>query len=540
MIKRLIALAEKKEISIPQWMVGFAGIIFIRFLLESISNPPGSGIIASDAGTLVHYAIFYLTVGFGLMCIVWFFTKNGAEAKLILFGLPIIWLAPILDFILSWGRGIKMAYLFNGPSELFYNFFTYFSFPGGATPGIQIEVLIILFSIGYYVWIKRGSIGRAVGAVLFSYVLIFALFSLPSFIYLPSALSTPNSSHSSLAVQNYIEKAVSESLITENTIHGTLVAKTYSRVFELGFNKFISQFLYLLSIVFLGVWLWRTKKEKFMAILKNSRPERLLFFLALIGVGVAVAGAVGNIGNFNWVDVVGALCLVISFCSAFIYAVHVNDEEDVLIDEVSNSSRPIIAGSVTKEEMRDSGLIWLVVSLFGAYLVGYYIFFMNLVFHSAYYIYSASPLRLKRVPILSSFLIAIASLSAVMAGFFWIADDKIFNKFPATLIVGVLVMMTIASNARDIKDVEGDRRDGIMTLPVIFGENGIRITGLLLGLSFLLVPIFFSNYFLYILALPAGYLAYRFAIRRPYREIYIFILFFAFFAASLLLSSVLS
>lgn len=94
-------------------------------------------------------------------------------------------------------------------------------------------------------------------------------------------------------------------------------------------------------------------------------------------------------------------------------------------------------------------------------------------------------------------------------------------------------MMTLASNARDIKDVEGDKKAGIPTLPVIFGKKGVEITAALLGFSFLLVPIFFANYYLYFLALPAGFLAYKFATRKPYREIYIFLLYFAFLALCL-------
>jgi len=538
MIKRLIFLAERAEISIPQWMVGFAGVVFIRFFLESISNPSWSGIVASDAGTLMHYGIFYLATALGLMCIVGFFAKGWAEARLVLFGLPIIWLAPILDFLFSAGRGARMAYLFDAPRELVRNFLTYFSFSSGITSGIRIEVLIVLFFIGYYVWIKRRSIVRALGAVFASYLFIFILLSLPSFIYLAASPFVGAAATSGLEVVNYIQKSIDGSLIPQNMIHGMLSIKTYSRAFELGFNKFISQFLYLASIFLLGFWFWKTKREKFIAVIKNSRPERLAFFSALVGVGVVVAGATGNVANFNWVDVIGALCLIISFCAAFIYAVHVNDEEDVLIDEISNSSRPIVAGSLTKGEMRDSGLIWLAISLFGAYFVGYYAFFLNLVFHAAYYIYSASPLRLKRVPILSSFLISVAALTAVMSGFFWISADKKMDAFPTSVVFGVLIMMTLASNARDIKDVEGDRRDGIMTLPVIFGNNGIKITGMLLGLSFLLVPIFFSNYYLYILALPAGFWAYKLATKKPYKEIYIFILFFVFFVLSLFLASI--
>lgn len=535
MVKRLIAIVENTEISFGKWAAGFVGVVSIRFFLESLSNPSSSGIIAADAGTLIHYLIFYVAVALGLMCIVGYFSKNFSVWKLMLFGLPIIWLSPMLDLVVSGGRGIRMAYLFAAPWNLLKNFLTYFSFSPGITVGIRFEVLLILVAVGLYVWKKVGAFRPTFLAVLSSYLLIFALLALPGVIYLfTGAISSSGSS--SAVVQNYLQKSIDSSLIPQNTLHGTLSAKTYSRMFELGFNKLISQILYLVSLVFLFVWFWWSKKDKVSAILKNSRPERLGFFSSLLGVGVLVAAAGNNLGSFGWPDILGALCLVTSVCSAFIYAVHVNDEEDVEIDEVSNATRPIIAGSVSRGEMRMAGYIWLIISLLGAYAVGYYPFFMNLVFHAAYYIYSASPLRLKRIPVLSSFLISIATLSVVMSGFFWAASDKRMSAFPMGLALGVLVMMTLASNARDIKDVEGDKKAGISTLPVIFGEKGVEITAALLGLSFLLVPIFFVNYYLYFLALPAGFLAYKFATRKPYREIYIFLLYFVFLLLCLLVA----
>lgn len=314
MFKRLISLAEQTEISISQWIAGFAGIVFVRFFLESLSNPSGSGIIASDAGTLIHYAIFYLATALGLMWIVGRYSKSGAEAKVFLFGLPIIWLAPILDFLFSAGTGARMAYLFNTPGELARNFVTYFSFSSGITSGIRIEVLLVLFFIGYYVWTKRQSVAQVVGAVLSSYLFIFILLSIPSFIYLAASPFIGGAATSGTEVMNYIQKSIDRSLIPQNMIHETLSVKTYSRAFELGFNKFISQFLYLISLVSLFGWFWRTKKEKLTAILKNSRPERLALFSSFLVVGVVTASSLGKIGSFNWVDAVGALCLIISCC----------------------------------------------------------------------------------------------------------------------------------------------------------------------------------------------------------------------------------
>ncbi len=536
MIDKLISAAEKTKISVLGWMAGFVGVVFIRFILEFVSSPSNSGYMTVDGGTLVHYGLFYLAVALGLFLVVNFFTGGrGSEMNVLFFGLPIIWLPPLLDLLVSGGAGAKMMYIFKAPRELLYSFLSFFGFSNGVTFGMRIEIFLILLFIGYYVWTKRKSISATIGSMIFSYILIFILGSFPSIIYLMAGSSVYEGANG-LGVSGYIEKTIDGSLIPGNALSGALSAKTYTGAYELGFNKFSSQILFLVSMAFFLIIFWKEQRNKFLAVLKNSRFERLAFYISLIGVGVLIAATNGTIKNFSWVDILGILSLVFSWISACFFAIHVNDKEDISIDAISNPSRPLISGEMSSEEMKELGYIWLVISLLGAYSVGYYPFFMILVFTSAYYVYSANPYRLKRIPVLSSFLISVACLSSVFAGFFWISDDKKFSAFPALLIYGIIIMMTLASNARDIKDVEGDRANGIATLPVILGVHGVRITGALLGLGFLLVPIFFSNYYLYVFAFPAGILAYVFATKKPYKEIYIFLLFFVFLLLCLLVA----
>ena len=89
-------------------------------------------------------------------------------------------------------------------------------------------------------------------------------------------------------------------------------------------------------------------------------------------------------------------------------------------------------------------------------------------------------------------------------------------------------MVTLAINVKDMKDVEGDKADGILTLPTLFGEMGAKIVGLCFALSFLLVPIFLSFYILYIVALPSAIVGYKLVTKKPYKENPIFILRFVF------------
>lgn len=528
-MKKIIEKIEQMNISVKDWLLAFSGIVFIRFLLEAISNPSTSGIIASDPQTLVHYALFYLVAAIGAIYIIDLFTKKGIKmANFMIFFLCFMWIAPILDVILSKGRGSRLAYISDSGFNLLRDFFTFYgpSFFRGATLGIRIELILIIFGMVWFVWFITKNLKKSVVALVVTYVFVFFITALPGIIYtLVSFISTSPIMQSGTA--GYLADIISKSNIAFNSVHATLIPDSYSRFLEIGFDKLMSQFYFILLCIFLFLWFLRTKKRALIAILKNSRPERGISFVILILLGVWFAFITG-LGHFSsWVDVLGLLCLVISWYAVWVFSININDCEDLAIDRISNKNRPLVQNIVTEKEMSQSALIFLGVSLLGSWSAGYYPFFMNLVFIAASYVYSAGPLRLKLVPLVSTFLMAVGSLASVLAGFFFLSRAKVFYVFPPLVMFGILVFYTLFYNLKDLKDVEGDRAGGSRTIPVIFGEkNGERIVGLMFALSFLSLPLFFSVPSLYILSLPAAIIGYFLVTKFPHKEKSFFILYF--------------
>ncbi|MDO8260061.1 MAG: hypothetical protein Q7T50_01010, partial [Candidatus Magasanikbacteria bacterium] len=127
MLDKLLEQIKNQKITIVQWMTGFIGLIFIRFIFESLSSPTSSGLIPSDAYTLIHYGFFWLTLVLGLILVVGFFSKDYLlTSKMALFGLPVIWVAPIFDIIISRGGGFIQTYIFDSHSKLLSDFITFF------------------------------------------------------------------------------------------------------------------------------------------------------------------------------------------------------------------------------------------------------------------------------------------------------------------------------------------------------------------------------------------------------------------------------
>ena len=56
-------------------------------------------------------------------------------------------------------------------------------------------------------------------------------------------------------------------------------------------------------------------------------------------------------------------------------------------------------------------------------------------------------------------------------GFFMTAGTENLKVFPAKYIFGILGIFFLVENAKNIKDIEGDKKEGIKTLPVVLGEK---------------------------------------------------------------------
>ena len=516
------------------WLAGFAGILFIRFLLENISSTTATGIIGSDVSTLLHYYLFYLAVALSLILVLNLFLpgKLAAISKAVLFALIITWLPPIIDLVLSGGAGYGMAYLFLEPAELSAAFLTFFGdvIIPGITPGIRVEIFLILIAVLLYVSHHTKSFIKALGAAVVSYVALFFWLGLPSFISVVF-----NSLGSD--IMDFFTNAALWSILVENAWHAGMEAVAFDRVIELLFNYSISHVLFLAIILLVVVWLYRFDRKMLVAHLLNSRLKRVAYYFSLIVIGGLLGGSYADPEMvWTYLDITSVLITAISFYAAWMFAEGVNDLEDVDIDEVSNKNRPLIAGALTREDMRSANIAFFLAALIGGFLVGHYILFFILSFTAAYYIYSARPLKLKRLPMVAPFLVAIAGLSAVMAGFFLIGVDQTMDAFPVRWVALILLGLTMAVNVKDVKDYAGDKTAGVKTLPVIYGEKrGKQIVGALLGLAFLLIPVFLSFSALWIPSIVAAVVSYLIVNLKPYNERHVFGLFFLYLVASLII-----
>jgi 4-hydroxybenzoate polyprenyltransferase len=529
MLAKIIRNIEEANVSFVEALFGFFGIISIRFFLENLSNPSPSFPAVPDMLTLVHYALFYAGAFISSALVLRIFIPDIKKiSKVVLCLLPVMWLPPIIDLIVSHGTGIPMAYIFANGSALWKDFLTIGGTRifGGVTPGIKIEMIIIVAGLASYVFTKTKSIVRSVIALFLGYCLVLAWLAFPSIMALfANAVGVQSAS---APIYFLVGQFGSSNILTR--LIPPSEALSYVAATGTLFNAGLSYVFYLLDTALLVGWALLYRPRFLKEYLRNCRPERVTSFLLLIGVGIFTAVGMEHAWPFgNWVDILALVILMVAYFCAWIFAVGVNDIVDVEIDRVSNKGRPLVTSTVTEEEVHGANTFFLLWSFIGAFLVGYWAFFAMMLFTAAYYVYSAPPLRLKRAPILATFLISLASLSAAAAGFYFASPVQFASIFPGRLLILVIVFFTLVTNVKDIKDVDGDRAARIATIPTIFkGHAGKAVVGAMLAVAFLAVPVILSSGALFIPSLIAAALGYYFVVAEPYRESRIFILYFLY------------
>lgn len=467
---------EKVRFSAAEWLLAVLGIIFLRSFLEGFSNPRIDGAFLPPwSAFLFHYPLFYISLLLSIIIVLFIFARRSIDSisSIALLFFPIILLPPIIDLLVTAGNGFRLAYLWEDGDGLlgdFLSFFGSFAQPG-ISLGVRIEIALILFFVFIYVK-KQAGWRRALFASFFVYALIFIFLSFPSLIVLGSkifggfSLSYPSREVTSFYYDVFGLKPVF-SFVDEN--------------FGDQFSYFFSRFYLVLIVVLAPIWLFLKDKSKTLAFLTNSRPERIAFYCLIGLLGFFIGGA----HSLSLSIGLSLILFLLVITSSWLYAVQVNDLADQDIDRISNPWRPLLSGALKPEEISAVAPFFLIFSLLGSLLISAKVFIAFLVFNSAYYVYSAHPLRLKRIPIFSSFLIALAASAVFLAGFFISNPDGVIDSsFRLSLLFFVLAI-TFLANVRDLKDAAGDKAANIKTLPVLIGEKKAK---LIIGFLFLVFP----------------------------------------------------
>ncbi len=285
-------------------------------------------------------------------------------------------------------------------------------------------------------------------------------------------------------------------------------------------NMFVYIFLILIAgLITIVYYIYRSEQLKL--IIKDIRPYRLMHYELMFILGIVLAvNITDQTINFPY-DLFKLGVVVIAILLAWLYSVFVNNIEDIEIDKVTNEERPLIGGDIDEATYKNLSWALLFGTVLFAYSVSEVFLFLLLTFVASYFIYSAEPLRLKRIPFLSKGFISVNSLVLAVGGFYFV--DGSLSSFPAEIVVLFMVGFTAVMNFIDIKDYKGDKKAGIKTLPVLMGlKRSKKMIGIFFLATFLGAYFIFSILWILIPLSLFGTVELYLVTREDYQEKYVF------------------
>lgn len=466
--EKTLTAIETSKTSFGLWMVAFLCLIVMRLLVENWLFGFESRSAMFIFYEFTHNLSFFLLSFLIFLPIFQYFARASLSvaSNMLLSGFLIILLPPIIDFIISDGKGLWSFYIFDGFPGIISRYFTFFgNRPDmGITYGVRVEVALVTIFFGLYVLQKTKRLSRALFAAISAYSLLFFLGTFPSW----AAMLIEGVSEGRWILRGTDVAGVflspfaffSRDLVDPRSILNAKMSLVYAAILPLA----------------LGLWLFVRHRAIFLVLFRNARLPQVVYHagLLLIGMGLAILFA-GAKFSFGFFDVLAVFLLLGAVVSAWLASVVPNDCFDTVIDAETNASRPLPSGAIQISLYRAIGAGFFAVSLFFSALVSPRAVLFLLLYQAVAWIYSSPPFRLKRFPVIASFTSAVASVLILFLGFSTLAPEGNIGALPVSLVFLFLFAYTVSIPLKDFKDIAGDAKDSVWTLPVILGAERAKL-----------------------------------------------------------------
>ena len=499
---KILNKIENYPLTLTGWLTAFSAIIALRMLGENLllgfSDKQLAFFIGSTLAAYLFFAFSYLLV----LMFLSFWLKVGLKkvANVLLWGFLLVIFPPIIDKIWCGQNFCWSFYAFDSLKGLFVRFSSFFGNNAaiGITYGVRVEVALAIIFVMVYAYIKQKKAIRAFLAGLFTYIILFVLGSFPSW----------------LAYLYFLPKKSVFSVESFDIAGLFLTPVSYFSVIETDFVNALNvkmNLIYAFLLVFLGIFFfWIFYRDKFWPIMRNVRWVQITIHAGLILTGAGL-GAFYFPNNLiiNIFSFFALSNLILAAIFAWLASVFLNDIVDLPIDKMTNARRPLATGEVAGEDYRQLFWICFVFSLILATTISAKFFLVILAYQAIGWIYSAWPFRLKRFPVVASFLSALALALLFSSGFMLLADGQNINRLPHQAFWLLVFAFTMSLPIKDLKDIEGDRKNEIWTIPVLLGETWARFAiGLGIFLSYALSVIWLNARVLFLPAMILGALSF--------------------------------
>lgn len=239
------------------------------------------------------------------------------------------------------------------------------------------------------------------------------------------------------------------------------------------------------------------ESAKTLSDLLRVRNCLMAFFGVLIGATLAYSN-VAVMPNLKVIAAGIAAFLITGAGNA------INDFFDVEIDRINKPYRPIPSGRISKSDAMMLSLSLFMISIAIAKYINFYallIALANSIILVVYAKYSKKLLLISNIGV--SYLVAsIFIFGVVSTDAFYLSEIKIIS-----IITACAFLMTFSREIiKDIEDMEGDKRNYSVTLPIVIGIEKSKIIAWIFAVSailFSLIPFFINllSFNLYVYAI---------------------------------------
>jgi len=487
-LRRITKYLFEQNISFSIWSGIFLAMIILRgfieqFIAKSLPLTPQESLVE-----FIHNFYFFVLV----IILIWLYLSlilkiNPARlAYIMIWAAFLMLLPPFIDMARSGGEIFWSFYLLSSLHDLWKQFITIFgNLPSGIVYfGTKITFLIVIFSCCGLIYIETRNWIKMFASALAVYVILFFMGSFPTFfVYAYDFL---------LGIKKVSDIKSFEITQFFGSPQKILGLETLS--FKYAFAYKLELFYFPLLVFLLLIIFFLSSRKKFFSIAGNLRYPQLIYHAGLFFLGIGL-GFINFRQNFevNVFSLVVIFDLLISVWLAWIASVAANDIYDLEIDKISNPNRPLPKGIFNHFEYIQFGIICFLLSLLGGITVGFNFFFLLLVYQIIAWFYSAHPFRLKKFPLIGTFVSSLALLMILFLGYILMSDDQTIHTLSWRIILLLLITYTISIPIKDLKDMEGDKKYGIWTIPAILGEKNGRLAVAISHFCSYILSVFFLN-----------------------------------------------
>jgi len=251
-IGKIIEKGESQGTGFWGWAAALFAVLLIRTVFESLLEVWKKPQIFEYF--FFHYFLSWISIFLSIILILKIFSgeKISKTSRMTIVFYPLIFIVPVIDFVVSGGRGYNLGYVFGNAQYLLEQAASFFSnFPErGVTIGEKTLIVLAVFFSGVYSWAKTKKYwkGIAAGAAVYASLLFYAFF------------------FSILGIISYGPEAWE--------------ASGYSLTGELLIS---GNYLYAGLIIFqLVLWVFFWNRKKFFALAKNLRPSRAVHYAGIM------------------------------------------------------------------------------------------------------------------------------------------------------------------------------------------------------------------------------------------------------------------